>query len=414
MVKHLHARALLLFVLASSLACQPLAGPVVVEAVLRNEATNEIELSTEVLETPTDLWLGEGSLFTVRRDVSINKLTLSGVEDTSTYPQVLDYVDEKRAESGGRPPDMVMHSEGDTWIADDYDTLFVLSTWIGLERSLLYFREAGDDSGATTRDLLVAQYGKLHFMGIPEGGADNAAYLDRTDTMILDPVFLIGQTTAMTSDAIPLALSDGVIAHELGHRLFFYRVFVDVAEDAFRLEASADVDAGTANLIRGLNEGVADAMAIGMTRDPYFGRFVALGDDRDVEADFARAITYDLLRDGVDDEGCGDSEANFAATNFNPYCIATVFARTLWEASGEDGDIFHDVIGPALVRALPRFGSGIDDDTAANGTFTVLPERLLEPLVDELSGSPSRDLLCDALAFRFASVHAAGRIPSCP
>jgi hypothetical protein len=414
MVKHKHPLVLLVTAALSAEGCMPLAGPLVVEAVLRNEATNEIELGTETITTPTDLWQGEGTLFTVRRDVSINKLTLGGLEDESAYPRVLDYVDAKREESGGRPPDMTMHHDGSAWVADDYDTLFVLSTWIGLERSLLYFREAGDDSGATNRDLLVAQYGKIHFMGIPEGGADNAAYLDRTDMMILDPVFLIGQATAMTSDTIPLALSDGVIAHELGHRLFFYRVFVDVAEDAFRQDATGDVGTGTTNLIRGLNEGVADAMAIGMTRDPYFGRFVALGDDRDVEGSFARGLTFDMLRDGSDDEGCGDEEPDFAAVNFNPYCIATVFARTLWEASGEDGDVFHDVIGPALVRALPRFGAHIEEDTSVAGRFTVLPERLLEPLVDELIGTVHADLLCDALALRFASVHAAGRIPSCP
>jgi len=399
-------------------ACDPLAGSLLVQAVVRDVDSNEIDLGVVEITTPTDLMQGQGTLFRVRRDVSIHKLGLLGVEDTAQYPTLMDYVDAKQAEAGGRPPDMSLHSEslaeGDVIVADDYDTLFVLSTWVGLERSLLYFREAGDDTGATDKELLVAQYGKVHFLGIPEGGADNAAYLDRTDTMILDPVFLVGQLNAMSSDALPLALSDGVIAHELGHRLFFYRVFVDVAEDAFRMDAEGDTPQGTKNLVRGLNEGVADAMAIGMTRDPYFGRFVSLGDDRDVEGDFARALTYDLLRDGVDDEGCGDEEADFAAVNFNPYCIATVFARSLWEASGEDGDVFHDVIGPALVRALPRFGRAIDDDSASAGVFTVKTGHLLEALVDELAGTVHDDLLCAALAVRFASVVENGEVPSCP
>ena len=105
-------------------------------------------------------------------------------------------------------------------------------------------------------------------------------------------------------------------------------------------------------------------------------------------------------------QGCGLTTADFR-DSFNFYCVGTVLAATLWEASGKDPATMGAEIEPAVVRALPRIGEAMVNGVA----FDV--DVFLEPLAQEMAPGARRDALFGAVSVRFASLVTTGRIPSC-
>lgn len=397
----------LLVAAAASAACQePLAGPLSVEAIVRDTTTGEYGLDVVTLTTPTDLWRGEGSRFYVLRDLAFDKALRNEATDTARYPSVDNYLEANRARSGGSPPVMALHQEGDTWVADDFDTLMLVSAWVALERTLGFFEAVGDDTGATQATLLVAQYGQVAGLGLPEVAADNAAYLALLDGMFLFPTWLIGDLQA----SLPLPANEGVIAHELGHRMFFFNVHVAASEEVWRSDTADPSDGASANRLRAVNEGVADLFAIGVTGDTNFGGPSALGDDRNVDTDVARALTY---ADAVNGSASCSLGSPVDDANFSVYCLGTTVASVVWEAGGGDLDVYRGEVMPAVVRALRQAGARMQAawDNGDGLVFDV--EDFLAPLAEELPTAATHDRLCQQLTARFASKIEAGEVPSC-
>jgi hypothetical protein len=406
------ARGFVVVIVALCGGCpSPLAGPLLMQAIVLDHETQEAALDVVTVTTPTDLAKGEGSAFTVLADVRFEKLLVGDVKDRSVYPDMDAFIAAQRERSGGRPPDLSFHVEyqGDDEVVvpDDYETLLVFSAWVAIERTLAYFEAIDDDTGATEDHLLVAQYGKVVGAGIPEGGADNAAFLQHLDMMFLDPVFFSGRLNG----GLPFPMNEGVIAHELGHRMFLHNVWAGHAEDVWREDLGGTFDEKSTKMIKGLNEGIADVYAVGLTGNPAFGASSNLGDDRDLEGDFANELTYDALRAG-DVEVCGTSEE--FGTDFNFYCLGTCLAKTLWNASGRDATSFSTEVVPALRRGMNRFGENMQAAYEANDNAapTIEPEMLLAPIVDELPREELRTLMCEEIATRWTS--RASQVTSCP
>ena len=141
--------------------------------------------------------------------------------------------------------------------------------------------------------------------------------------------------------------------------------------------------------------------------------FAAEADRRSLEGDFANAVTYVGLRDMTIDsallEGCGaNAEGDlFSQASFNFYCLGTVLARSLWDASERDMEVLRGEVMPAVRRALPRMG----DTVGATGDFDV--DVLLEPIAAEIAPGARRAAACAAFRDKFGELVDAGRVPTC-
>jgi hypothetical protein len=217
----------------------------------------------------------------------------------------------------------------------------------------------------------------------------------------------------------------GVISHEFGHRLFFQNAFrtVDGGFEAWREDVTqtelADEELRAQMLLKGADEGLADVFAVAALRDEAAvtrafadaGTFFAPeADRRDFEGPFARAATFESLRDLTLDagllQGCGLSTTDFRQ-QFNFYCVGTLLGAALWETAGRDVAVLAAEVEPAIVRALPAVG----ESRVAGALFDL--DVLLEPIARELPAGARRDAWCAALSARFSSYVVAGRVPSC-
>lgn len=397
-------------------ACAPIGGPVTVEALVPDpDARGGVRLDDVVLESVVDLQRGAGSLFDVRGGLKVNNSDLNEIAN--------DDFDEMIARvrgSNGTDVDAHLNHDGVRYVADDYETLFYFSMFANFESAFAAASAFGDESEATTRKAVVGMFATLQaspLFPVILVSTDNAAYAAPADGWLA--------LRSALQDGVPFAMHRGVIAHEFGHRLFFMNAFrsVEGGFEVWRAEATRtelnDEQLREQMLLKGVDEGLADVFAIAALADKdainrafdAAGTFFAEeGPRRDVEGDFAAAATYDNLAaldlDASQLQGCGLTNENFGGS-FNFYCVGTVLAAALWEASGKDPVTMGAEIEPAVVRALPHIGEQMVNGVA----FDV--DVFLEPLAQELPPGARRDAFCAAVSARFASLVVAGRIPSC-
>lgn len=396
--------------------CAPVGGPVVVEALVPDvEARGGVALGDVELDSVIDLQRGQGELFDVRGGLKVNVSDLNEIAD--------DDFDEMIARvrgDGGVDVDARMSNDGVRYVADDYETLFYFSMFANFESAFHKAVELGDESEATTRKGVVGMFASIQFapfFPVTLLSTDNAAYAPPVDGWL-------ALRTAL-QDGVPFAMHRGVISHEFGHRLFFMNAFrtVDGGFEVWRADSTqTELDSDELReqmLLKGTDEGLADVFAIAALEDKdAINRafdvagdvFVAEGPRRDVEGDFAVNATYDNLADLSLDasllQDCGIVDADFRSS-FNFYCIGTVVAATLWEASDRDATTLSSEMEPAVIRALPRIG-----EQMVNGAVYDV-DLFLEPLVQEVPPGDRREALCAAIGARFTSIVDAGRIPSC-
>lgn len=412
--------ATLLVVLASAMgaACTPIAGPVVVEALVGDpEAENGVRLDDVQIETVVDLRTGEGELFDARGGLRMAGLTVT--DSAKAGDSFQEMRDESRGD-GGKDMNPRMSFDGERYVAEDLTTLTYFTVFDQFEEAWQFAEELGDDSGATNDKALIgidATVVAADLIPLPILTSDNAAYAAPLDAWLTLRV--------ATQDGIPFAMAAPVLAHELHHRVFHRNVFDD--EDAFalwrkRVVDQTDEEAKATRILQGVDEGLADLFSLGHTGDVdglrrtfalAGGRFVPEAERRDLEGDFADAATYQALATNTLDssflQACNSSGTNdlYAEDGFNFYCIGTIVARALWDGSGRDIEVLRGDVLPAVNRALSDVG-----DTLVGGTLFDV-DVFLEPFVRELPPGARRDEVCARLAERFAEIVDAGRIPSC-
>ncbi|MDP2344729.1 MAG: hypothetical protein Q8O67_27515 [Deltaproteobacteria bacterium] len=397
-------------------ACAPIGGPVVVEALVPDpEARGGSRLDDVTLESVTDLGAGKGELFDVRGGLKVNVTDLNAIAEDD-----FDEMIERVRGDNGSDVNARMSFDGTRYVADDYETLFYFSMFANFESAFAKADEFGDDSDATERKAVVGLFASVQyseFFPVTLLSTDNAAYAPPVDGWL-------ALRTAF-QDGVPFAMHRGVIAHEFGHRLFFQNVFRSVdggfevwRSDSTKTEVTVD-ELREQMLLKGVDEGLADVFSMSalVDKDSINRAFTDAGDTfavealrRDVEGDFAKAATYDNLKDLTLDathlESCGLTDVDFRV-GFNFYCVGTVLAAAIWQAADEDADVLASELEPAIIRALPRIGEQMVNGVA----FDV--DLLLEPLAQELPPGARRDAFCEAAAARFTSLVDAGRIPTC-
>ncbi len=397
-------------------ACAPIAGPVVVEALVPDaSARGGTKLDDVTLTSVTDLAAGKGSLFDVRGGLKVNITDLNAISEDD-FEEMIARV---RGDNGN-DVNACMDFDGTRYVACDYETLFYFSMFANFESAFARAVDFGDESDATQRKGVVGLFASVQyseFFPVTLLSTDNAAYAPPVDGWL-------ALRTAF-QDGVPFAMHRGVISHEFGHRLFFHNVFraVDGGFEVWRADSTQTEltkdEVREQMLLKGTDEGLADVFSMSalVDKDSINTAFEDAGDAfaaeaprRDVEGAFARAATYDNLRELTLDakllQSCGLTGSEFQ-TSFNFYCVGTVLAAALWEASDSDADILASDMEPAIVRALPRVGEQLVNGAA----FDV--DLFLEPLAQELAPGVRRGALCEAATRRFSSLVDAGRIPSC-
>lgn len=400
-------------------ACGPIAGPVTVEALVADQsAEGGARLDDVELETVENLRTGRGSDFDV---VGGLKMVGDAVLEAGRGADSDDELIERaRATGGWHDVNAHLSFDGTRWVAEDFQTLTLFSAFAGLERAWRYAEDVGDDSGATGQHALVGLEASTVLSGtlpINLMTSDNAAYAAPLDSWLLLRVAV--------QDGVPFAMSADILAHEYGHRFFHKNVYDDERAFAFFKKGfteMTDLEQRASRLARGVDEGLADLFSLGVTGEvqgvprvfeaagplfaPESGR-------RDLEGGFADVATYQNLRDLTLDsellDGCGASAQGdlFSQASFNHYCLGTVLARSLWDASGRDVEVLRGDVQPAVRRALSRMAENI----AASDDFDV--DLLLEPVAAELPPGARRDAACAAFRDKFGVLVDEGRVPTC-
>jgi hypothetical protein len=400
-------------------ACAPIAGPVVVEAVVPVPGDpGGVGIGDVTLERVLDLRTGHGRDFDVRGDFKVNATDFADL--SGSFEDVVARI----RRGGGSDVEPHMSFDGTRYLADDWETLYYFTLTANFEAAFAFAREAGDVSRASSDDedqrAIVGLFASIvltDFVPLPLISSDNAAYAPPVDGWL-------ALRTAF-QDGVPFGMHRGVIAHEFGHRLFFHNAFssVDGGFEVWQADNSApadDADAIRAQmLLKGIDEGLADVFAIAALADKdainaaFAGAGTLFADEavrRDVEGPFADAATYDNLRtltlDASHLQSCGLTTAEFG-DSFNFYCVGTVVAATLWEAAGNDAVVLRTELQPAVIAALPKVGEAL-----VNGAAFDL-DLFFEPLAQTVSPGARRDALCAAVTRRLDSLVTAGRIPTC-
>ncbi len=414
---------LLAVALGGPLACPGPSAPVQVEVLDFDPEAGEWRLATSTLDTVTDLDRLTGEWFDL---LGNQQLTLDMNALQSLAPERADAATlrEMVLDRPGDPVqlsyDWVNDASGDrVAVANDFESLAMMTTFHHFEKVWAFARDVvGDQSDATRAPTMIGFYATLAArigISIPVLSSDNAAFLPLSDSFLIFRSQLI--------DGIPFALNSGVIAHEFSHRVFFHNAFSTSARsnwyrDSIVGETSSEAEKKTFVLLKGIDEGCADITAIAYTGRTDFIADSILGDlgastrvQRDVEGPFADWADYDRLQweswsDDAGNDVCSGISNGYTETTWNFYCIGTVWARALWDASGRDQATLREVLMPALNRAIKRLG---DEHLARAWEFDVY--MLLELVVQETPTS-HRGALCSAFDDKFAGQMS--WVASCP
>lgn len=406
----------------------PLVGPLAAEVFIVPEGQRpEPRLATVTLETPTDLRIGDGSLFAVRGGgrIDTDALRLALGDEELTPDRLFDVGQRDR----GQELALALRWEEGRLVADDFDTLQVMTTFHALERAWAFHRDVvGDDSSATTVRGWVGYFAELTRTGgwpLPLLSADNAAYIAPADAWLaLRVVF--------AHEGVPFAMNPGVVAHEFHHRVFFHRVFSGAAFATWRAWVADDeLLSLDGKRLKALDEGLADLSALAFTRDPAFmslslvGAYESHAAFRDLEGDFASETTQEDLRDAGGSarlqRHCGTTRPDFAEPDFNYYCLGTILARSLWEAVDLDTERARVQIMPLVNRALAPLGDRIHLESVAAGRLRFTWDMWWSAMLSQVDALPLppgeaaglREAICAACDQRFSGVCSEARLPGC-
>ena len=418
-----------------------LESPVDAQVLVHDETdNNRFVIDTVTIETAEDLWTGQGERFDLRGDLKLNLDLLfnPALADINSADEMIATA--RTSEGGNVNPNLSFDPLYGQVVADDFDSLNYLTTFYNFEKAWSYFENIAKDSSGGTDDfgiigfhgtIVVHSLIPLPFPGVPS--ADNALFYTLSDTWLTLPVHDQG--------GIPFSMNDAVIAHEFQHRIFFKNVvdgpafpywfdqFREIAAEENQQTPPTEESDNTSVtdislsmiLFRGVDEGLADVFAVGLHGNPQFmevsledaplsiPKFSSVSAQRDLEGSFATETTFEtLLNPGVQE--CGGS---LESSEFNHYCLGTVLARTIWDATDRNPTILQDTFLPAINGALSRTGERIADASALAGTFSFEMSFLLEPIALELSESGYLNDYCREVETRFGSVLEAGGVPTC-
>ena len=305
--------------------------------------------------------------------------------------------------------------------ARTFESILALTAFSHFER-LFAFAETNHCAYHFNRPLTLALYGEINNGDSPAHNVskrDNVLFVGVADTVFLLP---LGK-----EDGLPLSMHEGVLAHEFHHRIFWRAVWEHPAfSNLWSLYQSrykpggTKLDTRSRVLLNALDEGLADVFAIAYTGLPDY-LSISLTEDatenlrkqRDLNGDFALAVTYEMLAKAELPQAflsmCGEQSDNFTNLKFNVYCLGTVVAKVLYDASGGNANTLRLAILPHIVPSLAAIaatlnqGKSIDLDIF----FDVLVRRV------GTTSTVVRQRLCEEIRHRFSTLATTERLPAC-
>lgn len=398
------------------MGCGPNQGsiPVQIVAPIDNEMTR-YGLRVATLQRMSDFsqLKGERFIFRAGRNVPWSEYAVAS-ENQDSFESVRSTLSKKLALDPVSPR---FSWNGDFYGAADFDSLYMATAYYWFERVADFFQDTVKDTSVATHiPVVVSVYGAFTskgFVKVPTGFADNSAYQPLEDIFRM---YRVGD-----QEGVPFEMNPGVIAHEFQHRVFHKLVFETKGKEGYRLWKTFSSTNSSLKLarpralLRATDEGMADIHALAFSRNPNFLAVSQPHSDssreeqRNLESEFAKVATYDNLADSSIEaqflNDCNGESLNYANPSWRFYCLGTVIAKTIWDASGNDVDVLRLHYLPVLNRCFAALGDALLADFA-NYDVDVF-WRILLPKLDADARLP----LCANIKLRFQSLYS--RIPEC-
>lgn len=282
---------------ALSTGCTDAGGPIDIYVITYDTTAHEFQLQAKRVETIDSVAKCAGGTTTLIKEPAVRATDDGDVEF-----------------AGGDPPNILYTESDGTIIPEDWDSLTLLSYYHHLERSAAFFQ---DDLAFAEIDAIVPlpSYYRLEF-GIDQnvvGATDNAAYAPTAHSFLLFDAFFFQE--------LPLAMNDGVVAHELSHAVF-HRVMN--GDERIPQEYREGWEPGPIANLGALHEGQADVFAAMMLDEPDF---------------FTASLPADLVdRDLSKDRTLTEAQQhNLTIGSASVHEIGAVIASALWDFSETEG-----------------------------------------------------------------------------
>jgi hypothetical protein len=252
---------------------------------------------------------------------------------------------------------------GVLWPAD-FHTWNIVTAYYNLEKAFEYFQTVGRVTVAEFGDPTTVYYFPEFVLkdSSPEPGRDNALFFPPVQAMMVLPFEELQEA--------PLAINAGVMSHEYAHLIFNKKVYGGRRlPEALLLWGNAGSSPG-ANLLKALDEGLADYHGFGTTCKSASGcntRFMStsFSDAATAERDLndpnrcmSEALRQQLFTDNL----------STWSGNGREYHLGSIIASSLYHAAQGLGR--HEVLQGALVASY-------SDSDASNEGFKQLIERTI-------------------------------------
>jgi len=377
-------------------ACAPDAGVVDMAVLQWNPDTGVYELREARLTTLEDVAALRGAAATPIGDAEI---VIEGgrLANVSTEQQFRDAV----LDNPGRPVEAQFVDQGGVLYPADFHSLNLATAYYNFEQARTYALARGL-SPEKLRGVPFYYFPTVQVFGGSSGRqVDNAAWFPLLRSFLLYPFDRLQD--------VPLAMNQGVVAHEYGHGLFNAEVFdgawIPGYLGVWCTEEPCEDERGI-RMIGILEEGFADAWGVGVTGDPRFMRhsFFDDGDARNPSGFFAprhcsSQAAFEQKIQQTRRLSRADSDAKWGEWE---YQFGTVLAGALYRAGQDAG---YDRVMDALLASYrasgpTSLGAIVEEDPtgATIGNFATVARAVIGAAPD----TPTQRALCAAWIDRLA------------
>jgi len=282
-------------------------------------------------------------------------------------------------------------------IPEDFDSFAMASAYYNIELSLLFYESLGMEEGALVdmETFYWPDFTLIESDGEETIMEDNAFYMFVSAN---DRGFYVFPYADF--QWLPMSMNGGIMTHEFSHAVF--DAFV---EDPSRQMVDGGMTLSGANLLYGMNEGIADFMAVARTGDPdYMEHSIEKG----VFSVQCNSATYkEIVRDASVQwnysASIDDPARSVQADAFCPYDVGAFFAAALYAiADGIDTENAPEqapshealrTVARALFESMGDLGQTLTPDFELWDMFGLMVENL---------GPEHADAACSVLEERYA------------
>lgn len=265
----------------------------------------------------------------------------------------------------GSPVRLAYENDNGVVRALDYSSFAMLGIYRELERIRDFYRGLGVADPAL-KPIPVWYHASISLFSVPFV-QNNAAYSPEADGLLLFSEYLDG-------DEVPLDLNLGVMAHEYGHAVFNHLAW---GGHVPRSLLDGWPSRGT-NMLRALEEGLADLLGATITDDP---RFLSRSS---ASAGAARDLSVKQVADLP-----MWSAASASSDSYDPYPLGTVLAAALWRVGDDAGRT-------AVAKTVVKAELGLAGKMDSKMELTAGLQALIEAADGPGGGCPNGDFCQDA------------------